>query len=776
MKKYLINLKIKNKLRLIVASIGIVASFGIFSLVISSYDNYSRSNVLQSANKASDFILMAAGQQALERGITATVLANPDDKISYNKLASIRERGDEYLDSALAIANILAKDNTVIEKKVSLLKSDINKRTEIRQKADMILTRRAADNTFINTWIDTQTDLIMKSNELGKTMFVSDNKLENVLEFNSIVKNAIFIASEFAGRERAELGKLIGNQIPISNENLIRLMRYRGIVEENLRAVLGMRDNSNNTSEIINAINEMERKFLDDFEITREKVYSAGLNAEPYPIGTSEWIAASTDGINSILKVSETVSKEAQKLAAEQSSESSRSLFFTALLMGILLTAMFVSVWIGKLITSPVNELSQAAVEVSEGNLNQSIDYTSADEVGKLAAAFNKMIANIRKADNDLRAEKASVEKKVELAVKESEEQKDYLERSVQNILAEMEKFANGDLTVHLETEREDQIGSLYNGFNNVVANIRNMIEKVREAVEATASASSQISSSSEEMAAGAHEQSSQASEVASAVEQMTKTITETSQNVNAVSNNAINSGNIANEGGKVVNETITGIEHIAKVVIEASETVQRLGGSSQKIGEIIQVINDIADQTNLLALNAAIEAARAGEHGRGFAVVADEVRKLAERTTKATKEIADMIKQIQSDTGSAVESINVGTTEVHKGKELAKRAGESLSEIINSSKKVIDDITQVASASEEQSVTAEQISRSIESINSVTQQTAAGIQQVASAAEDLNKLTENLHNLVAGFKLSYNKSREHSKYTVRQNGKLIHY
>ena len=164
----------------------------------------------------------------------------------------------------------------------------------------------------------------------------------------------------------------------------------------------------------------------------------------------------------------------------------------------------------------------------------------------------------------------------------------------------------------------------------------------------------------------------------------------------------------------------LPGMNKIAEVVTEAASTVQELGNSSEKIGEIVQVIDDIADQTNLLALNAAIEAARAGEQGRGFAVVADEVRKLAERTTKATKEIASMIKQIQKETIGAVQSMEKGTVEVSKGKELVEKAGVSLNQIISSSQEVVDNVSQVAAASEEQSATSEQISKNIEAISSV--------------------------------------------------------
>ena len=189
-------------------------------------------------------------------------------------------------------------------------------------------------------------------------------------------------------------------------------------------------------------------------------------------------------------------------------------------------------------------------------------------------------------------------------------------------------------------------------------------------------------------------------------------------------------------------------------MVNKSAETVKELGKSSDQIGEIIGVIDDIADQTNLLALNAAIEAARAGEQGRGFAVVADEVRKLAERTTKATKEIAGMIKKIQADTTGAVQSMEEGTQEVERGIELADKAGMSLKEIVGVSQKVTDMVTQIAAASEEQSSASEQISKNVEGISKVTGETAQGTQQIARAAEDLNRLTENLQKLIGQFKL----------------------
>jgi methyl-accepting chemotaxis protein len=321
--------------------------------------------------------------------------------------------------------------------------------------------------------------------------------------------------------------------------------------------------------------------------------------------------------------------------------------------------------------------------------------------------------------------------------------------------VAALEKMATGDLTVKIESHHKGDHELIKNSINAVADSLNKALNDVKEAIAATASASNQISSSTEEMAAGSQEQTQQTTEVAGAVEQMTKTILENTKNASFASDTAKNAGEKAKEGGKVVSETINGMIRISDVVKKSAETVQELGKSSDQIGEIIQVIDDIADQTNLLALNAAIEAARAGEQGRGFAVVADEVRKLAERTTKATKEIATMIKQIQHDTMNAVASMREGTGEVEKGKMLANKAGESLKEIVDGSQQVMDIITQVAAASEQQSSAAEDISRNIEAINSVAQESATGIQQIAHAAEDLNRLTLNLESLISRFSLA---------------------
>jgi methyl-accepting chemotaxis protein len=502
------------------------------------------------------------------------------------------------------------------------------------------------------------------------------------------------------------------------------------------------------------------------------------------------------------------------------------------LLMIILITAViifisFISYVTAKSIIVPVKRLSIIADKLAVGDINVTVDAKTKDELGDLERSFALMIENIK--GQAFAAEKvANGDTAVEIKAKSAQ---DVLSKSmikvvetVRGLVSEtlmlsnaaiqgklstrgnaskfnggyreiveginatidaviqpinesskvLEKLAQGDLTARMDGEYQGDFTQIKESVNGLASSFHNALSDVVSAVEATASASTEISSSAEEMAAGAQEQSSQTTEIASAVEEMTKTILETSQNSSKSAEAAKSAGATAKEGGKVVHQTIEGMNRIAEVVKKSAETVNALGRGSDQIGEIVQVINDIADQTNLLALNAAIEAARAGEQGRGFAVVADEVRKLAERTTKATKEIAVMIKQIQNDTGGAVDSMNKGTEEVEKGKLLAEEAGKSLKEIILGVEQVVDMSMQVAAASEEQSSAAEQISKNIEAISNVTHESAAGVQQIARSAEDLSRLTVNLQELTAQFKIDGSNRNRKSELAVRANGVIV--
>jgi methyl-accepting chemotaxis protein len=242
--------------------------------------------------------------------------------------------------------------------------------------------------------------------------------------------------------------------------------------------------------------------------------------------------------------------------------------------------------------------------------------------------------------------------------------------------------------------------------------------------------------------------------QAATAMQEMSSTVQQISDNSQQASEASRNAAEAARNGGKVVEETLATMRGIAHSTTKVAATITELGKNSQQIGHIVSVIDDIADQTNLLALNAAIEAARAGEQGRGFAVVADEVRKLAERTTKATKEIASMIESIQKETRNAVQAMELGNKEVQVGVEKTSASGEALREIIKLAENVGDMIATIATAATEQSATTGQINANVSQISGSIQASSSAAEQTAKACTDLSSLAFDLQNLVNQFQL----------------------
>jgi methyl-accepting chemotaxis protein len=340
--------------------------------------------------------------------------------------------------------------------------------------------------------------------------------------------------------------------------------------------------------------------------------------------------------------------------------------------------------------------------------------------------------------------------------IKEEEEKRRYLAENFERISNHIQLLSEGNLQVEIKGDGagDNFMSSLYENLEKMRLSYVEILYQLKDMINVLSSATAQLSSSAEELSSGAKEQVSQTGEIASAVEEMSRTIVENAKNATSVSEIADKSANSVQIGVGTLREVINEIAKISEIVDESMKVIIELGKSSEQIGEIISVINDIADQTNLLALNAAIEAARAGEHGRGFAVVADEVRKLAEKTSKSTREIKDIINKLQNMTSTAVEAMKRSKDETERGIKLANESGKALNEIIDSFAKLKDMISQIAVASNQQASTSEQISKNVELIAKVAEETALGVNEIAKSVNDLSKISEKLNQIVSKFKV----------------------
>ncbi len=312
-----------------------------------------------------------------------------------------------------------------------------------------------------------------------------------------------------------------------------------------------------------------------------------------------------------------------------------------------------------------------------------------------------------------------------------------------------------GDLTKQISVSSKDEIAELANWFNTFVKKIKHIITDISDNSNTLATSSEQLSSTTSELRQGADQQAQQVEQSATTMNEMSQTILDVAKNASEASDSAKEASEIASEGKRVVEASVESISNISRTIEISASTIDDLGESSKQIGEIITVIQDIADQTNLLALNAAIEAARAGEQGRGFAVVADEVRKLAERTGTATGEISGMINKIQKDIDVSVKSIDEGKAQVEEGVNLSGKAKESLEKIVATSDKCLDMVQMIATATEEQSSAIEEVSSTMENISEGSKASQQSVSQINASTGSLAKLAADLQKIVGQFRIT---------------------
>jgi twitching motility protein PilJ len=326
-------------------------------------------------------------------------------------------------------------------------------------------------------------------------------------------------------------------------------------------------------------------------------------------------------------------------------------------------------------------------------------------------------------------------------------------QEAIMRLLDEMGSLAEGDLTVKT-TVSEDITGAIADSVNYAIDELRSLVTTINETSEQVSSSAQETQTTARHLADAAEQQAQQISSATSAINQIVSSMDIVSKDSAESADVAERSVKIASHGAEVVRETISGMDSIRDQIQETSKRIKRLGESSQEIGSIVELINDIAEQTNILALNAAIQAASAGEAGRGFAVVADEVQRLAERSTSATKRIETLVQTIQSDTNEAVNSMEQTTAEVVAGARKAEDAGSALGDIERVSHDLSALIQNISSAARQQSAAATDISHSMNAIQEITSQTSQGASQTADSIGTLAQLASDLRRSVAHFKL----------------------
>jgi len=328
------------------------------------------------------------------------------------------------------------------------------------------------------------------------------------------------------------------------------------------------------------------------------------------------------------------------------------------------------------------------------------------------------------------------------------------LSTPLRDLARKAELIANGDLNVTVEQSSRDEVGQLSGAFGTMTHNLRNLIGQLSQTSLELSSASNELIATAEQISTGTEEVAAQAGTVAVASEEMAATSSDIANSCHMAADSAQHAATTTQKGIEVVAQTVNGIRKRGEEARANAKNIESLGERSDQIGAIVATIEDIADQTNLLALNAAIEAARAGEQGRGFAVVADEVRALAERTTRATREIGEMIKAIQGETRSAIISMEAGVKGSEQGAAEASQLETALQAILEQVNTVSMQVSQIATAAEEQTATTSEISSNIHQITQVVHETSRGAQESTSAASGLSIKAEQLQSLIRQFKI----------------------
>jgi methyl-accepting chemotaxis protein len=383
----------------------------------------------------------------------------------------------------------------------------------------------------------------------------------------------------------------------------------------------------------------------------------------------------------------------------------------------------------------PINSISETNERIRSGDLKARAFVYSNDEMGVMATGFNLLLDRLFN------------------LVETKEAERDEMQDSIMKLLEEVSDASTGDLTVEAHVS-ENMTGAIADSFNHMIYQLRQIVQNVQEATLHVSSSANQIQHNAEQLADGTTLQSEQILDSAAALDQMAVSIQQVSENASLSATVANQSLHSAKQGSLAVQNTIQAMHRMRDKVQEIATRIKSLGERSQEIGEIVNLIAEIADRTSVLALNASIEASLAGDAGQGFAVVAQEVERLAVRASDATKQIHDLVDAIQGETSEAIIAMEESTSEVGRGSNVADQAGQALKEIESVSSRLADLIQSISLASTQQARGSENLSKAMSEISDITQQTSSGTKQTAISINQLARLADELRESVRTFKL----------------------
>lgn len=465
------------------------------------------------------------------------------------------------------------------------------------------------------------------------------------------------------------------------------------------------------------------------------------------PMASKRWITAGATGIISLLSVA-VVSYVAANQATDKNPAVVGQLQRTGLLMAVVAgatggaTTLLLNGVANQQIQRSVADLQSRFDAVIQGNLNARAVPHAEDELGQLAVGFNRMMQSMT-------AVTAEAQRKAD----EMERAKEDLQRQVIKLLDDVEGAARGDLTVQAEVTA-DVLGAVADSFNLTIQNLREIVVQVKQATRQVAKGASDNEQFARGLSADALRQAEELAVTLNSVQVMTDSIQRVAESAREAEDVARSASASAWKGGEAVERTVAGILRIRETVAETTRKVKRLAESSQEISKIVALISQIASRTNLLALNASIEAARAGEAGRGFAIVADEVRQLADRAAKASKEIEQIVLQIQGETSSVMTAMEEGTQQVIEGTKLAEQAKRSLDDIIQVSNRIDTLVRSITADTVEQTETSRAVSQVMQSVELTAQETSQEAQRVSASLQSLVGVARDLLNSVERFRV----------------------